>query len=97
MAREKTRNGREKFAWEKEFYGKVITKMDVYNLKFDDIGRILGIGRDNLSIKMNDPGKFRLREFFKLIDFLHLDRSEMVEELFKGEKKGKSEEWRRSR
>ena len=86
MARRKVRDGREKYAWEKAFAGTVRTQMDIYNLNMKDMAKVLGIGIDNFSIKMNDPGKFRARELCKLLDFLHIDRAEVFEKMCKGEK-----------
>lgn len=87
MPRRKVRDGREKYTWEKEFAGCIRTKMDVYNLNMKDMAKVLGIGLDNLSIKMNDPGKFKVRELCKLLDFLRIDRAEVFEKMCKGEKK----------
>ena len=43
MARRPARNGREKTEWEKRFYSKVTTEMDIYNLNNDEVGKVLGI------------------------------------------------------
>ena len=78
MARTPVRNGREKNEWEKRFYSKVTTEMDIYNLNNDEVGKVLGICGDTFSIKLNDPARFNLWEFCKLCDFLHIDRSETI-------------------
>ena len=79
MARRPARNGREKTEWEKRFYSKVTTEMDIYNLNNDEVGKVLGICGDTFSIKLNDPSRLSLWEFCKLCDFLHISRGELVE------------------
>jgi hypothetical protein len=78
LARSPARNGREKTEWEKRFYNKVTTELDVFNLEFAEVAKVLGICEDTFSIKMNDPSRFSLWEFCKLCDFLHLDRSDLI-------------------
>lgn len=79
MAREKARGGREKTEWEKKFYGMVSTEMDIFDLDNEGVSKVLGISADTFSIKLNDPSKFKLWEFCKLMDFLHIDRNEAIE------------------
>ncbi|MBR5202667.1 MAG: hypothetical protein IKW45_05330 [Clostridia bacterium] len=78
MARKPVRGGREKEEWEKRFYSKVHTEMDIYNLKNIEVGKAVGVCEDTFSYKLNEPRKLTLDEFCNLCDFLHLDRAELV-------------------
>lgn len=78
MARTEVRGGRDKVEWEKKFYGNVRTQMDVFDLKIDELAKVLGLSPDTLSIKLNDPQKFKLWEFCKMCDFLQMDREQNI-------------------
>lgn len=79
----KARGGREKYEWEKEFAGTIRTKMDIYNLKMADVAKVVGVCEDNFSAKLNDPKKFNILEWCRLVDFLHIDRANTISNMFK--------------
>lgn len=69
---------RKKKEWEERLYGKITTEMRVYGVRVPEMAKIMGMNKDTLTRKLNNPKKFSVEEFFWIIDYLHLSREEIA-------------------